>query len=210
MNPISFTSTEQENIVALLPPMSTASLKFPEVGTTHTGTLIEIGEPQQETEFRKDGQGPPAFWDKDTRTRPKMQIKLTLQCAVDASISGDDGRRALYATVNAKPGGLYAVINKALESANSLGGKLTVTFTGTDPDSQNPDNPRKLYAASYVEPSLGDQMNAAAQSAPAAAAPPPAAAPVETIPAPWTAEQWATFTPEQKQAILAQQPAASQ
>lgn len=198
--------------MALLPPMSTASLKFPEVGTTHTGKLLEIGEPQQETEYRADGQGPPAFWD-DERTRPKMQIRVLIETAPDPAVAGDDGRRALYATVRSTPGSMYAVLNKAFETASALGGQLTVTYTGDDPESKNPKNPRKLYAATYVEPTLGAQMSQAAAPAaapaPAAATPPPAA-PVETIPAPWTAEQWATFTPEQKQAILAQQPAASQ
>lgn len=196
--------------MALLPPLSTPGLKFTEVGTTHTGKLIEISQPEQSREYSPDGPGDLAFWDRE-RTRPKMQVRFTLECAPDPTVAGDDGRRTIYAVVSGKPGGMYAVLNKALEKATSLGGQLTIRFTGTDPESKNPANPRKLYEASYVEPSLAEQMGGQqpdheAQGAPTPqAATPPAA---DTIPAPWTAEQWGAFTDEQRAAILGTQPAA--
>ncbi len=167
--------------MALLPPMSTTSCKFESPGTVHSGKLIEIGEPQQATTYDPSGPGKLAFWD-DEKTRPRMQRRFLLQCQPDPAIAGDDGRRALWATVSSKAGGMYAAINKAVESANALGGTLTVTFTGVDPESKNPQNPRKLYTASYVEPTLGEQMaqpaaetNTVAAPAAQAAAPAPAA-----------------------------------
>ncbi len=201
--------------MALLPPMSTKGLKFETPGTTHTGTLIEIGEEQQARKYSPTGDGGPDFWD-DEKTRPKMQRKFVLQCQPDPAIAGDDGRRALYATVSAKPGGMYAVLNKALESANALGGQLTITFTGTDPESQNPANPRKLYTASYVEPTLGQQMQntssqpeatpavAQQQAQPAqAAAAAPTGEPVK--PDNFPQEVWDTLAAEARTAVLAQQ-----
>lgn len=193
--------------MALLPPMSTKSLKFTDIGTTHTGTLIEISEPQQETEYRADGSGPPAFWD-DAKTRPRMQVKLTVQCPADPTIGGDDGKRALFATVSGKPGGLYFVINKALESATRLGGQLTVVFTGVDPESQNPQNPRKVYSATYVEPplGLGGQPAAAPAAPPAPAAPAAAAAPAAPAkPANFPQEAWDSLTDEARATVAAAQ-----
>lgn len=164
--------------MALMAPVTSSSLKFETPGTTHVGKLLEVGEPQQQTEYNSQE---PSFWDKE-RTRPKMQVRIKLETA-ERDGDTDNGVRALYATVQGKQGSLYRAINDALSKAERLGGTLTVTYTGNDPDSKNPANPRKLYTASYQEPSLGQQMTSASQPAAAAAQPPaaqPAAAPQAT------------------------------
>ena len=200
--------------MGLLPALKTPGLKFAEPGTTHTGTLLEIGPEHQARTYNPVGPGKPAFWD-DANTRPKMQRKFTLKTNLrDPEIEGDDGTRGLFAIVDGKPGSLYYAIDKALKGANRLGGQLTVVFSNYDPESKNPQNPRKLYDATYVEPGLGQVLNgggtatAAAQSAPAAQASSvatmtePAS---DDVPTGFTAEQWAGMPEATKAAIRAAQ-----
>lgn len=176
--------------MSLLPPLSTNSAKFHNIGDSVTGKLLEIGEEQQTREFSPKGDGDPAYWDKE-KTRPKMQRRFLLECTPDPNLPDDDGRRGVYATVSAKAGGMYAAIEQALRGASALGGILSVTFIGTDPESANPQNPRKLYTASYQPPSLlggAPAAEPAAQQQPAQQAPPAqqqaaaAAAPVDGPP----------------------------
>lgn len=192
--------------MGLLPPLATSSAKFENIGDTVSGELVEIGEPFQETEYQKTT---PAYWD-DEKTRPKQGIRFMVKCApVDAE---DDGMRAVYATISPKMGGLYWAINTALKDATAIGGILTITFTGHDPASKNPANPRKLYTAVYQPPGLmagAPPAAPAAQQPPVQQAPPPAAQPAAPPAAPAgppagiTAEAWAAMAPETQQAILA-------
>lgn len=196
--------------MSLLPPISTGSAKFDEIGKTYTGDLIEIGDEHQATEY---GTSEPAFWDRE-RTRPKMQRRFLIQTTADPTIPGDDGVRAIYAVIDGKHGSLYQAIHEALRGATALGGTLSVTFTGHDPESKNPQNPRKVYTASYqAGPLLADNTAAASQtpqqSAPAtAAAPEPEAdvwAGAGAPPAGITPEAWAGMDDATKKAILAAQ-----
>ena len=200
--------------MSLLPPLTIPGLKFEIPGTTYTGTLTEIGEPIQARAYTPNGDGGPAYWD-DEKTRAKMQRRFLLQCQPDPTLHGDTGIRALYAIVSGKPGGMFWALNKALENANDLGGVLTVTYTGDDPESKNPKNPRKLYAASYQNPSLSQKLmqdgpNQVTPPAPAPqqqyAAPQPAAdapTPAADAPPPGMEAVWATLPPEAKAAVLA-------
>lgn len=196
--------------MSLLPPISTGSAKFDEIGKTYTGELLEIGDEHQTTEY---GTSEPAFWDRE-RTRPKMQRRFLIQTAADPTIPGDDGVRAIYAVIDGKHGSLYQAIHEALRGATALGGTLSVTFTGHDPESKNPQNPRKVYTASYqAGPLLADnpapapaaQQQAADAAAPAAEAQPDVWAGAETPPAGITPEAWAGMDDATKKAILAAQ-----
>lgn len=189
--------------MGLLPTLNTPGLKFTEPGTTYTGKLLEIGEEQQARKYSPDGDGGPDYWDEE-KTRPKMQRRFLLQCEPDPTVAGDNGERAIYAIISGKPGGMYAALNKALENATAVGGQLTVTFTGTDPESKNPQNPRKLYTASYVEPTLGAQM-AASNSTPPTAPAAPAAGGELVKPDNFPQAAWDGLTDEAKKAVLAQQ-----
>ena len=217
--------------MALLPPLTIPALKFETPGTTHRGVLTEIGEPIQARKYSPTGDGGPDFWDEE-KTRAKMQRRFLLQCQPDLTVPGDTGVRALYAIVSGKPGGMFWALNTALEQANDLGGQLTITFTGFDPESKNPQNPRKIFAASYVNPSLGQKLMqdgpnqvtppasapvqqqygpAPVQQAPAPVqqqpAPTPAQAPVVTdTPPPGMEALWANLAPEARAAVLAAQP----
>lgn len=205
--------------MSLLPPLTTKSLKFETIGTTHTGKLIEIGTPQQQTEYESNAL---AFWDKDTKTRPMMQVAFKLETTQrDPSDPSDDGVRKVYATINAKPGSIYHAINKALVGHDQLGGQLTVAYVGDDPESKNPRNPRKLYEASYTPPSLGERLMSTAatstqtigQVAPTMPTPAPAAQQAAPAPAPAArdlsvppegvpAEMWGQMTDDQKTSFL--------
>ena len=62
-----------------------------------------------------------------------------------------------------------------------IGGQLTVAFSGFDPNSKNPANPRKIYSASYVPPApAGGMFTSQAPAQPVAQ---PAVAPAPAAPA---------------------------
>jgi probable 5`-nucleotidase protein len=84
-------------------------------------------------------------------------------------------------------------VHQAGAGTIDIGGQLTVAFSGFDPNSKNPANPRKIYSASYVPPAPAGGMftnqapaqPAAAPAAPVAPAPAaPVAQPAPAAPAP--------------------------
>ena len=173
-------------------PRASHSWKFTNPGDTHTGTITEVSDARQATEY---GSNELAYWDKE-RTRPKMQVAVTLDTAErDPQDSNDTGKRTLWVVEDGRSGSILSAIRQAVHQAGAgtidIGGQLTVAFSGFDPNSKNPANPRKIYAASYVPPAPAGGMftnQAAAQpvAAPAPAAPAPApAAPAQPVaPAP--------------------------
>lgn len=187
-------------------PRASHSWKFTNPGDTHTGTITEVSDARQATEY---GSNELAYWDKE-RTRPKMQVAVTLDTAErDPQDANDTGKRTLWVVEDGRSGSILSAIRQAVHQAGAgtidIGGQLTVAFSGFDPNSKNPANPRKIYSASYVPPAPAGGMftnQAAAQpvapapvaqpvaaSAPAAPAAPvqpvaPAAAPAQPVPAP--------------------------
>lgn len=170
-------------------PRASHSWKFTNPGDTHTGTITEVSDARQATEF---GSNEPAYWDRE-KTRPKMQVAVTLDTAErDPQDANDTGKRTLWVVEDGRSGSILSAIRQAVQQANAgtidIGGQLTVTFSGFDPNSKNPANPRKIYSASYVPPAPAGGMftsQAPAQPAQPAAAPAqPVAAPVPAAPAP--------------------------
>lgn len=169
-------------------PRASHSWKFTNPGDTHTGTITEVGDARQATEY---GSNELAYWDKE-RTRPKMQVAITLDTADrDPQDANDTGKRTLWVVEDGRSGSILAAIRHAVAQAGAgtidIGGQLTVTFSGFDPNSKNPANPRKIYTAVYQAPAPAGGMftnQAPAQPAPAPAAPAPAAQPVAPAPAP--------------------------
>ena len=176
-------------------PRASHSWKFTNPGDTHTGTITEVSDARQATEY---GSNELAYWDKE-RTRPKMQVAVTLDTTErDPQDANDTGKRTLWVVEDGRSGSILSAIRQAVHQAGAgtidIGGQLTVTFSGFDPSSKNPANPRKIYAASYVPPAPAGGMftsQAPAQpvaqpAAPAPAAPAPApAAPAQPVaPAP--------------------------
>lgn len=169
-------------------PRASHSWKFTNPGDTHTGTITEVSDARQATEF---GSNEPAYWDRE-KTRPKMQVAVTLDTAErDPQDTNDTGKRTLWVVEDGRSGSILSAIRQAVHQVGAgtidIGGQLTVTFSGFDPNSKNPANPRKVYSASYVPPAPAGGMftnQAAAQpvAQPAAPAPAPApAAPAQSV-----------------------------
>lgn len=171
-------------------PRASHSWKFANPGDTHTGTITEVSDARQATEY---GSNELAYWDKE-RTRPKMQVAVTLDTAErDPQDTNDTGKRTLWVVEDGRSGSILSAIRQAVAQVNAgtidIGGQLTVTFSGFDPNSKNPANPRKVYSASYVPPApaggmFTSQASAQPVAAPVPAAPAPAApAPAQPVPA---------------------------
>lgn len=185
-------------------PRASHSWKFATPGDSHTGTIIEVGDARQASEF---GSNEPAFWDRE-KTRPKMQVAVTLDTAErDPQDASDTGKRTLWVVEDGRSGSILSAIRQAVHQAGAgtidIGGQLTVAFSGFDPNSKNPQNPRKVYTASYVPPAPAGGMftnqdtaqPAAAPTAPVAPAPAaPVAQPAPAAPAP-AAQPAAPATP---------------
>lgn len=184
-------------------PRASHSWKFTNPGDTHTGTITEVSDARQATEY---GSNELAYWDKE-RTRPKMQVAVTLDTAErDPQDSNDTGKRTLWVVEDGRSGSILSAIRQAVHQAGAgtidIGGQLTVAFSGFDPNSKNPANPRKIYSASYVPPAPAGGMftsqapaQPVAQPAPAPATPAaPAAQPAPAAPAP-VAQPAAPATP---------------
>lgn len=168
-------------------PRASHSWKFTNPGDTHTGTITEVSDARQATEY---GSNELAYWDKE-RTRPKMQVAVTLDTAErDPQDANDTGKRTLWVVEDGRSGSILSAIRQAVHQAGAgtidIGGQLTVAFSGFDPNSKNPANPRKIYSASYVPPAPAGGMFT--NQAPAQPVAQPAAAPAPAAPAPAPAQ----------------------
>lgn len=168
-------------------PRASHSWKFTNPGDTHTGTITEVSDARQATEY---GSNELAYWDKE-RTRPKMQVAVTLDTTErDPQDANDTGKRTLWVVEDGRSGSILSAIRQAVHQAGAgtidIGGQLTVTFSGFDPNSKNPANPRKIYSASYVPPApAGGMFTNQAPAQPVAQPAPahPVAAPAPAAPA---------------------------
>ena len=168
-------------------PRASHSWKFTNPGDTHTGTITEVSDARQATEY---GSNELAYWDKE-RTRPKMQVAVTLDTTErDPQDSNDTGKRTLWVVEDGRSGSILSAIRQAVHQAGAgtidIGGQLTVTFSGFDPNSKNPANPRKIYTAAYVPPApaggmFTNQAPAQPVAAPATPAPAPVAQPAPAV-----------------------------
>ena len=166
-------------------PRASHSWKFTTPGDTHTGTITEVSDARQATEY---GSNELAYWDKE-RTRPKMQVTVTLDTTErDPQDSNDTGKRTLWVVEDGRSGSILSAIRQAVHQAGAgtidIGGQLTVAFSGFDPNSKNPANPRKVYTASYVPPAPAGGMFTNQEPAQPVAAPAAPVAPAPAAPAP--------------------------
>lgn len=159
------------------------SCKFKTPGETHTGVITEISDRMPVTKY---GTTDPDYWPDGS---PKQQVVITLATDErDPEDPNDSGERSLWVTESRKAGTILAAIIQATRQANAkleIGGTLSVSFTGHDPNSKNPAQPRKLYAATYQPPAAGGGMFEQQPEQPAQAASQPTApqaAPQQQVP----------------------------
>ena len=149
------------------------SCKFKTPGETHTGVITEISDRMPVTKY---GTTDPDYWPDGS---PKQQVVITLATDErDPEDPNDSGERSLWVTESRKAGTILAAIIQATRQANAkleIGGTLSVSFTGHDPNSKNPAQPRKLYAATYQPPAAGGGMFEQQPAQPAQPAAPQAA-----------------------------------
>jgi hypothetical protein len=130
-------------VSALAPRAKYPSASFKEVGQSYSGTVAFPPEDRQATKFQTREL---LTWPDGS---PVMQTRIVL------NLDNDGGQVAVYAQ-----GGSAKAVTAALVEAGAadieVGGHLAVTFTGYDPESKNPANPRKLYEASYTPPADGE------------------------------------------------------
>lgn len=137
----------------------TPSASFKTPGDVVGGKILEISEPIQKKKFRKDELD---YW---SNGKPKMQVCITVQTDQrDPEIEDDDGRRGIWVldAFRNTEGSILNAVTTAIRNAGAktieVGGTLNVRLAGFDPQSQNPDNPRKIYQARYTAPPAGGGM----------------------------------------------------
>lgn len=156
------------------------SAKFPTVGTTIGGTVVEA-EPVQARNFDS---GEPEVWDDG---RPKMQIRVTVETDLrDPEDEHDDGKRGIYVKAwgdNFKA--LKAAIRAAGDDDVRPGGTFSATYYADGPKPKKGFAP-KLFSYTYTKPSGAAALLKTPEAAPAPAAAPvaaPAPAPAPAAPA---------------------------
>lgn len=134
--------------------------KFPTVGTTLRGTVLDARVEQQ----RDFATGEPKTFEDGN---PVQQLVVTLSTDErDAEIDGDDGTRRLYCR-----GQMLAALRTALRKANArleAGGTLVVRYVGDGEPSKRGYNPPKLYEAAY-KPGVGVDVDGLLETSPAPA-----------------------------------------
>lgn len=190
----------------LFSPQASTSAKFEQPGAVVGGTILEIGEAVQAKEFST---GKPATWPDGS---PKMQVRITLSTDErDPQDPTDEGKRNLWVSESGKKGGMLAAIRDAVKEAGAdtirPGGILQMAMIGFDPESKNPQNPRKLYQARYQAPAPAGGMFGGADQQQQQQAPAPYQQQAPANPYQQQAPAAATY-PAQQAPVPYQQPAA--
>lgn len=124
------------------------SYKNMPVGTSFTGIVDREPEMRQQTDYVEKGK--PLFWPDGS---PKMQVVVTVDTDYrDSTKPNDDGKRRWYLRWHSLDA-VRAAIRESGADGLHAGGKLTLTFSGTEPS--NKGEPAKLYTAVYVPPLSG-------------------------------------------------------
>lgn len=124
--------------------------KFPTVGTTVEGEIVDTAVTQQ----RDFATGDLKFW-KDGN--PMMQAVVTVQTeglVDEATGPDDDGQRRLFISSKAMREAVRDAVKAAGTKHLEIGGTLKVQYTG-DGQAEGNLNPPKQYRAKYTPPTPG-------------------------------------------------------
>lgn len=145
---------------------SVKSATFKNVGDTITGTIAREPNKMQQRDYDT---GEPLVWnDGNAREMLVVIVQTDLQESED-----DDGLRGHYLS-GKKRNAVADAVRKSGSKGLSIGGKLTVTYTGDGPKTNPKFNAPKLFSAVYVPPAdeaFGGGFGTTAQAAPAATGP---------------------------------------
>lgn len=159
--------------------------KFDTVGKTYSGKIMSISEPEPQTDYETK-----------LPIEGKMQIRIVLATDLrDADDIDDDGQRTVYVASGWMKGAIAEAVRNAGVKAPTIGGNLSVTYTGLVPNSR-----AKNYSATYTASNPAEGFFETPAPAAAAAAP---AAVADTPPAGIDAAAWAGMPADAKAAVRA-------
>ena len=121
---------------ALAPRPKFPTAKFATVGQQYSGVVLFPPEDRQAREYGSDKL---KVWPDGS---PVIQTRVVLR-------QDDDTEVAVYAQGRMAKAVTDAIVKSGAADIE-VGGRLTVTFTGTDPESKNPANPAKMFSAEYI------------------------------------------------------------
>lgn len=149
------------------------SATFPTVGTSYSGTITRVGEPQQQ---KDPADGKPKTYDDGN---PVMVLPVEIQTSVRED-ADDDGKRTIWVA-----SGIRFAVRDAVRKAGAKGlregGMLTITLTTVDAPTRPGINGVKHYAASYTPPAATAAADAFTAGTPESA--PDFAQPAQAAPA---------------------------
>lgn len=130
-----------DDVNQMLTQSGAPACKFPDVGDTHKGKIVDA-QKRQQSDMKT---GRPLTWDNGD---PRWEIVITIDTG-QPDDSGETNRR-LFAR-----GGMLKAIREAVAEAGTqleIGGELTVRYTGDGEPTQRGFNAPKLYKAKYTPP----------------------------------------------------------
>lgn len=219
--------TQPQDANSILMGGGSPALKFDQLGTIASGTVVAEPTSSQQTDFRTKV---PETWPDGA---PKMQVLVQLSTTLrDPQKPEDDGTRTLYIKGKELTNAVRAAVRASGANGIHTGGRLTVQYVADGPAQQGLNAP-KLYVAQYEPPAVSFAGVATPQAAapaqqyqqPTAPTVPqvqqyaaPAQQPVQqglanTAPPPPPGVDpgmWARLTPAQQQAVAAAQTAQAQ
>lgn len=130
------------------------------IGTTFTLEILEEAKLLQSRDFDT---GELAYWDPDTKQRPKNSAVLNVRVKEGPHSVGE--KRSIWAQI---PSNMFSELKEAQVKAGSKfvpGGTLLLKFDGEVPHENKRFNPIKQYKARYTPPVQTDPFDEPAQPA---------------------------------------------
>lgn len=125
------------------------ALKFDQIGTIYTGTVVAEPEARQQTDFKTKAL---ETWPDGS---PKMQVIVQLSTTLrDPQRPEDDGTRTLFIKGKELSNAVRNAVRQAGANGIHTGGVLTVQFVAEGPKPDPNLSAPKLYAASYQPPAV--------------------------------------------------------